>query len=361
MQKIWLFGASNINKMGGGKLYHQNNYNNMTPNGKFDYQSTQNNIFNNYNKEIENKKIINRDLNYSGLGLIIQFSISYIIVIIMTRMFTYLVYSNSGLVSDLILSIYVPLTNSVAMITANLVAFFVISKKVSLSYKTAFSFKNISGKVIFYGFFVCILVNSIGGMIANIFNQFISNAGLIATTPTFSLDFGIIGNIIMVIYIVIIAPVTEELLCRGVLLGTLKRYGVCFGAVFSSLLFAIMHGNIPQMVSAFLGGLFFSYIAIKTNSLLTVILLHSANNLFVLLISLAIFGGNQTIITIINIITLIIVITGIVVVVKNKKKISYFFKRQNMHKIYSYMFSRPAIIIYLALCSIITISSFSPI
>jgi len=78
---------------------------------------------------------------------------------------------------------------------------------------------------------------------------------------------------------VIMAPILEELIFRGVILdGLLKKYRAT-GAIFlSALLFGIVHLNPWQFVGAFLLGLLFGWVYWQTKSLLLTILLHFFNN-----------------------------------------------------------------------------------
>lgn len=79
--------------------------------------------------------------------------------------------------------------------------------------------------------------------------------------------------------IAIAAPLLEEILFRGIILdGLLKNYKAGVSIAFSSLLFALIHGNVAQGLGAFLMGLFMGWIYWKTKSLYIPIILHFVNN-----------------------------------------------------------------------------------
>jgi membrane protease YdiL (CAAX protease family) len=79
--------------------------------------------------------------------------------------------------------------------------------------------------------------------------------------------------------IVIVAPILEELIFRGIILnGFLKRYSPFYAILFSSLLFGIGHVNPSQIIVASLAGAFLGWVFYKTKSLLLCILLHFVNN-----------------------------------------------------------------------------------
>ncbi len=77
----------------------------------------------------------------------------------------------------------------------------------------------------------------------------------------------------------ILAPVTEELLFRKVMLpGLVKNYGVKKGIIWSAAFFAIFHMNPWQGVSAFLIGIFLAWVYLRTENIWLCIFLHWFNN-----------------------------------------------------------------------------------
>lgn len=86
---------------------------------------------------------------------------------------------------------------------------------------------------------------------------------------------------VLVLYgitIAVIPPIVEELLFRGMVLNSLRKYGDGFAIVASALLFGLYHGNFVQMVFAFLAGLVMALVVVRTGSLWTSILIHFVNN-----------------------------------------------------------------------------------
>lgn len=70
-------------------------------------------------------------------------------------------------------------------------------------------------------------------------------------------------TLMMVLFSVIGAPVIEETIYRGFALSVTKKYGKVFAIVISSVLFGVMHMNIPQAVFAFMMGIVLGYVAIE--------------------------------------------------------------------------------------------------
>jgi hypothetical protein len=79
---------------------------------------------------------------------------------------------------------------------------------------------------------------------------------------------------------VVIAPVLEEMIFRGIILeGFLKNYSPLKSILLASLLFGLAHLNIWQFIGAFLIGVFISWIYWKTKSLGLAVGIHITNNL----------------------------------------------------------------------------------
>ena len=79
--------------------------------------------------------------------------------------------------------------------------------------------------------------------------------------------------------LVVMAPLLEETLFRGVLLeSTRSRYGVFAAWLISSLLFAVVHLHPAVAVNAFFMGLILGFVYLATDSLWASIFLHAVNN-----------------------------------------------------------------------------------
>ncbi len=85
--------------------------------------------------------------------------------------------------------------------------------------------------------------------------------------------------------LVLVAPITEELLFRGWLLPDLKeQYGTRRALVWSSLLFGLVHIEPAAVLYATLGGLVLGAVALRTKSTLASIAMHAGVNALPLLL-----------------------------------------------------------------------------
>lgn len=89
-----------------------------------------------------------------------------------------------------------------------------------------------------------------------------------------------------VFLVVIVAPVTEELLFRGLILrGLLSRYRPLVATVLTALLFAALHVNPWQFLSAFFLGIVLAWFYLRAGSVLVCVIGHAVANGLMLLCS----------------------------------------------------------------------------
>lgn len=85
--------------------------------------------------------------------------------------------------------------------------------------------------------------------------------------------------------LIIVAPLTEEFLFRGLILsGFLQRYGVSKAILWTALLFGAFHLNPWQFGGAFVLGLLFGWLMVRTSSLFLPIFGHAFVNSLPLLL-----------------------------------------------------------------------------
>lgn len=94
----------------------------------------------------------------------------------------------------------------------------------------------------------------------------------------FTFNFSSLSGWLFLFYVCLIGPIFEEVLFRGVILRTLNRYNRYFAIIASALIFGLFHLYLEQGAHAFVLGLVLAYVSLKTDSLMTCILLHIFHN-----------------------------------------------------------------------------------
>lgn len=78
----------------------------------------------------------------------------------------------------------------------------------------------------------------------------------------------------------IVPAILEELFMRGSILTSVGKGGKSFAIFFSSVCFAMLHGNMHNFLGPFLAGLIFAIMTVLTGSVVPAIVAHFINNAF---------------------------------------------------------------------------------
>ena len=135
--------------------------------------------------------------------------------------------------------------------------------------------KGLALPLFFFGISFCAFANIATGVLDAIFQEF----GINYAVPEREYPKGVFGFLICLIATAIVPALIEEFALRGIVLGSLRKYGDTFALIASSICFGIMHSNFEQIPFAFMVGLFLGFSVIKTGSLRVAIAVHFYNNL----------------------------------------------------------------------------------
>ena len=131
-------------------------------------------------------------------------------------------------------------------------------------------------KILFFTFAAAITLNiaNMSGVVTDLVYK------LLGADPTSSsLSGGTDVLVFTFITSVLLAPIVEEVLFRGVALNALSHYGMRWTVLMSGILFALMHSSLYPLFYAFCAGCVIAFFAYVSNSLFVAIGLHFVNNL----------------------------------------------------------------------------------
>jgi membrane protease YdiL (CAAX protease family) len=172
-------------------------------------------------------------------------------------------------------------------------------------------------------------------------------AGMAAVAMDSS-DFG------MFLYGGILAPVTEEILFRGLVQRTLMPYGKRFAILCSAFTFGIFHGNLFQAPYAFLVGLVLGYVACEY-SIAWAMVLHMVNNLVLGDMIVRLTSGMSEMVTglVIWAILLPAAVAALVIMIAKRKQIGEYRRENPIYKVYRRcFFSSPGTVLFLIVMGI---------
>lgn len=140
------------------------------------------------------------------------------------------------------------------------------------------SYKMTNGFVIVLTLIIAVLFRGASSFFSVISNMIITLVGYthVVSAPTIYTSFGdLVGYIIL---IAVLPAIFEEFVHRGLLLGSLRKYGDKVAIIVSGFMFALMHQNIVQFFYAFAGGVFLGMITVKSGSIIPAMIMHFYNN-----------------------------------------------------------------------------------
>lgn len=86
------------------------------------------------------------------------------------------------------------------------------------------------------------------------------------------------ATVVHLLHVTVAAAIIEELVFRGVIMQSLRRFGDMFALVCSSALFGLTHHNLEQSILTFVVGLAIGFFVLRSGSLKTGILIHFVYN-----------------------------------------------------------------------------------
>lgn len=202
----------------------------------------------------------------------------------------------------------------VGSVGAGLLAICYGVRRLHISLKQELQESRYPKKELFYGVCLCYGMSIPLGLLTSLLTMLLESVGLGLPEVGSSTDVTFLGNLLYLVMGVIVAPIFEEILFRGMVLSGLKRFSASFALVFSALVFAFAHLNLYQGISVFGMGLAMGFMYLKSGSLQVPIFIHFVNNLIALLTDFVnpIFG------IVIEVLILVLMIIGWVYLYKNK-------------------------------------------
>ena len=163
----------------------------------------------------------------------------------------------------------------------------------------------------------------------------------------------------MFLYGGILAPITEELLFRGLIQRSLRPFGRRFAILASAFVFGIFHGNLLQAPYAFLVGLVLGYTA-SEYSIAWAMLLHMINNLVLgdLIPRLTSSMPMEVTSLIIWAVLLVAAIGAAITLIVKRKEIRRFGEQSPINRTFAgCFFSSPGIIVLMAVMGVNMLTS----
>ncbi|MBT1162695.1 MULTISPECIES: CPBP family intramembrane glutamic endopeptidase [Bifidobacterium] len=125
---------------------------------------------------------------------------------------------------------------------------------------------------------------------------------------------------LMVVAVVLVGPLVEEIVCRGLILRSLAGRGKMFALTTSAVLFGLMHGDVLQGLFAVMLGLLLGYVAMEY-SLLWAIVLHCVTNAFATFMAQVAGGQSPEVTVVIGLALIVVYIVSAVLLFRRRSAI----------------------------------------
>lgn len=219
-------------------------------------------------KPLVGDELINSPLNFGkGLWLGVLFLLLQITFIIPVAVVAFVIYGNidQPSFSNLIIGFGVPIG-----LIGNT---WLYCKKRSLN-EMAFHWKLTNIKLIPLGLLLALCLSYIIGELTT----FLPNYAIISSN--YKAMFSDIHPVNLFLVIVLIGPICEEVIFRGIILeGLAKTYPPTKAIILSSIIFGFVHLQPLQIISTFFMGLVLSWVYLRTKCLWICIIIHMINNI----------------------------------------------------------------------------------
>ena len=149
--------------------------------------------------------------------------------------------------------------------------------------KVAFPMRSPRASIAFPAVLICIGASVLGVLSYGFIHAFLSSVwGIDPIMPVLPEPVGIPATVVYFLWLAVAPAILEELMFRGVIMQSLRRFGDTFALVCSSVLFSLAHHNLAQGPNAFFLGLIIGFFTLRTGSIKTAMLIHFVNNVLAL-------------------------------------------------------------------------------
>ena len=175
------------------------------------------------------------------------------------------------------------LSSTLVAMTLNAITMYGIGMPLSMAFFKKCKTQPMQGKRLGFGtmlmtIFACFGLTFLGSILGSLVDAL--SAGMLGTAASNPVaeTTGSLEPWAILLFMVILAPIFEEIFFRRVVIDRLRRYGDVPAIIFSGLAFGLIHGNFSQFFYATFLGMVFAAIYIHTGKLGYTIFLHMLVN-----------------------------------------------------------------------------------
>ena len=215
-------------------------------------------------------------------------SISFILALVIPNVLAFFILLIAGIIVGDITSlentIFYKIMATLLSQAVFLSIYFYITKRKNIPLLKSYEKDKLNYKQIIILVLIALVCLFLISPIINVFDAILVELGFSTSTLPISLNKPI-NFIYLILTLGVLAPLSEELLFRGIIFSGLKEKGNKTAILISNLMFMLVHLSIHQTVYQFILGIILALVVLYTNNIFSSILIHFINNTFVLIIN----------------------------------------------------------------------------
>ena len=230
-------------------------------------------------EEYQEKQSIKNSSNALGIGIVLSLVSSFFIIsilLLLARLFGGSTNYNADFngVAPAIYYVIISITSIISLVVPFWLSSIIMKRKISTLIQFNSFDKKFGVACIGIGMTTCICANFFASYLISNLNSI----GIDPYVPNIPYDNNIASIILYVVSVSIVPALVEEFSFRGVILGSLRKYGDGFAVIVSAALFGLFHANFLQIPFAFVVGLILGFLTVRLNSILPAVIIHFINN-----------------------------------------------------------------------------------
>ncbi len=254
------------------------------------------------------RRLLRQSANYFGIAAILYFVVNISASLLLSFLIQ-LSYQFTGrqLFGNSEVSYY--LLNMGVYILSFTVAFGCYLLFLKMPWRVAVPFRPVDFGTMLLSIPASFALSVIGSILTSILSLLFAVTGYQPVTSDITTPVTLPGLVLYFILLAVLPPIFEEIAFRGILMQSLRRFGDGFALLISALLFGLFHLNMVQAPYAFLLGLWFGYLVLRTGSLRISMVLHACINLSAGVMSILMNGMGEDMLVLVNLIYIVFWIT----------------------------------------------------
>ena len=257
---------------------------------------------------VEEKRRLRRAGNLFGVATLLYFAVSVAFGLLFGFLIS-LIYQITGrhLFGNSEVSYY--LLNIAAYVLSFALPFSAYVSFVKMPWRVAVPWKRVRVGTVLLSIPAAFGLSVVGTILTSVLSSLFSLTGYQPVVSDMPLPVTTPGLVLYFIQLAVLPAVLEEIAFRGILMQSLRRFGDWFALLVSSLMFGLFHLNMVQAPYAFLLGLWFGFLVLRTGSLRISMVLHGCINLSAGLMTLWLNGMPENWVLVVNLVYIVFWLT----------------------------------------------------